>query len=57
MAKKFDYYDEKAPAWARYNGETYKAGFSGTPEQKKASDKAVAELLSKRSKEKRGGKK
>jgi hypothetical protein len=47
--------DNNAPAWARYNGETYKSGFSGTPEQKKASDKALAELLSKRNKKKSGG--
>lgn len=47
--------NDKAPAWARYNGETYKSGFSGTAEQKKASDKALAELLSHRNKGKRGG--
>ena len=47
--------NEKAPAWARYNGETYKSGFSGSAEQKKAHDKAVAELFSKRNKGNRGG--
>ena len=47
--------DKNAPAWARYNGEQYKSGFSGTAEQKKASDKALAELLSHRDKGKRGG--
>ena len=56
MANKNDkYYDRNAPAWARYNGEKYKSSFSGTAEQKKESDKALAELLSKRSKGNRGG--
>lgn len=45
--------NKKPPAWARYNGEQYKAGFSGTPEQKKESDKAVAEFFAHR----KGGKK
>ena len=43
-------YSEYTPAWAGYHGEMYTSGFSGTPEQKKASDKAVAELFSKRGK-------
>lgn len=47
--------NDNAPAWARYNGEKYKSGFSGTAEQKKAHDKAVAELFSDRNKGKRGG--
>ena len=48
--------DRNAPAWARYNGETYKSGFSGTKEQKKASDKAVAEFFAKSKKKSGGGK-
>ena len=51
MAKKeFDYFDKNAPAWARYNGEQYTSGFSGTAEQKKESDKILDELLSSRKK-------
>ena len=46
-------YSEYTPAWAGYHGEMYTSGFSGTPEQKKASDKAVAELFSKRRKTER----
>lgn len=46
----------KAPAWARDNGERYKSGFAGTAEQKKEHDKAVAELLSGRNKGRGGGK-
>ena len=46
---------KNAPAWARYGGEKYKSDFAGTAEQKKAHDKAVAELFSNRSKDKKGG--
>ena len=42
--------NNKAPAWARDNGERYKTAFVGTTEQKKQHDKAVAELLSGRNK-------
>lgn len=49
MANKKEY-SEYTPAWAGYHGEMYTSGFYGTPEQKKASDKAVTELFSKRGK-------
>ena len=55
MANKKNDNNKNAPAWARYNGETYKSEFYGTAEQKKAHDKIVDELLSKRSRGKRGG--
>lgn len=47
--------NSNAPAWARRDGVQYKAGFHGTAEQKKESDRVVAEVLSGRGKEKRGG--
>ena len=47
MAKRgFDYFDERAPAWARYNGERYVSSFSGTPKQKRERDRLVEKLLS-----------
>lgn len=56
MATKKDH-NNNAPAWARRDGVQYTTGFHGTPEQKKERDRVVAEVLSGKGKEKRGGKK
>ena len=53
MANKKLFDSENVPAWARYNGETYIAGFSGTAKQKRESEKALKELLSQRHKSRR----
>ena len=45
MVKKDMHYGDNAPPWARYSGEKYVSGFSGTKKQKKEHDKIVAELL------------
>ena len=50
MARKQMRDSEDIPAWARYNGETYISGFSGTAKQKRESEKAWKELLAKRKK-------
>ena len=41
MSNKKLFDSENVPAWARYNGETYIAGFSGTAKQKRESEKAL----------------
>ena len=38
MSNKKLFDSENVPAWARYNGETYIAGFSGTAKQKRESE-------------------
>ena len=56
MSNKKLFDSENVPAWARYNGETYIAGFSGTAKQKRESEKALKGLLSKHHKSRRARK-
>lgn len=52
VKKKDSYFDPDAPAWARYNGESYTSSFSGTARQKREHEKALAEFFAGRHKRK-----